>query len=369
MAHLTNPLLRVLYVVLILPLHLTLPILRQLILGIVPAGRQDPKWTLRQAVAVRAVRSVLRVSSILQRPLKLSLNPGKEGDRFTVVVPSDDTLYAGPLSDAEVRPSSLGGTWTPSVPPSPRGDKSLRVALHFHGGAYVIGDGRDSDTGFTADVLRRDAGFTHVFTPQYRLAQDRKTRFPAQLQDALSSYLHLTRKLGIPAENIIVGGDSAGGNLAIGLLRYIHDYGAQLDIPSPKAAMLWSPWTDLSKTHDPAHVASSPNFTTDYLDPGFAVWGTERFTGYSKIDASGPYLSPAINEGFDTGIPIWVHTGGREMLFPDNEAFVKTFKDAGNNVEWYIDDLLPHDMVLIGKILGFDKEVRAAAQSARKFIQ
>ncbi|KAF4121472.1 Acetyl esterase/lipase [Geosmithia morbida] len=370
---LTNPLVRFAYIFLVAPWQFSLPVLRQLVLGLVPQGRPSTRWTLRQTMAVTAIKSMLRVSSVLQRRKVLSLQPGTEGSRFTVVPPADDTLYVGPLADEEVRPCAVGGTWTPSEPPrvdagGSGDDEKLRVVLHFHGGAFVIGDGRDHDTGFTADILRTNGGFTHVFTPQYRLAVDAETRFPAQLQDAVSAYLHLTRKLGIPASNIVIGGDSAGGNLALALIRYIHDHGEDLSIPWPSAALLWSPWTDLTSTHDPVHVRNVANFSTDYLAEGFAVWGTECITGAGKIPADSPYLSPGVSEPFRVPLPIWVHTGGSEVLFGDNKLLVQSFRSVGNNVDWYVDDLCPHDIALLGKVLGWEKEARDAAAAANKFL-
>ena len=63
-------------------------------------------------------------------------------------------------------------------------------------------------------------------------------RFPAALQDALTSYVYLIFDLAILPSNIILSGDSAGGHMALQLLRYISDHGAELSLPLPQCAWL-----------------------------------------------------------------------------------------------------------------------------------
>jgi acetyl esterase/lipase len=54
----------------------------------------------------------------------------------------------------------------------------------------------------------------------------------------VSAYLRLIEDLGIPPENILVAGDSAGGGLSLALLMYLRDN----DYPLPSGAILMSPW-------------------------------------------------------------------------------------------------------------------------------
>lgn len=367
--------LRTVYLFLVAPVEISLSTLRQLLFSILPAGRQSRKWTLRASLLVQFTRSLLRALSIGRVPTRLSLDEGSEGDRFTIVLPAAAEYYVGPLEDPEVYPRATGGTWTPKCPirvgkptaTDPK--KDLLVALHFHGGAFVIGSGRDHDTGFVPDLLLNNAGCTHVFTPQYRLATSPKERFPAALQDAVSAYMYLIEKLGIPTNRIVLSGDSAGGSLALGLLRYIHDHGAELGMPRPAVALLWSPWTDITAGEDAARVQSLPNYSADYLDKSFIVWGTTAITGGGRIPACHPYLSPGRGQSFVSETPMWVHSGGIELLYHENMRFVEEFRDAGNEVEWVVDEHCPHDMPLMGKPLGFVEESRAAATKAGDFIR
>ena len=175
-----------------------------------PGGRPLKGWTLNQAVRVRTVRLLLVYWALALAGDRLTLKPGRERNRFEVYHPKSKS-YIGPLDDPKIQPETMGATWAPERP-SPATVKSQKstVVLHFHGGAYVIGDGRDHDTGYLAKTLVRHMGCTHVCTPQYRLSSHNGGQFPAALQDALTSYLHLVKEMGIPASQIILSGDSAG---------------------------------------------------------------------------------------------------------------------------------------------------------------
>src|SRR6202521_3736130 len=84
--------------------------------------------------------------------------------------------------------------------------------VFFHGGGWVIGDLDTHDV-----VCRKlaDEGQLIVFSVDYRLAPEHK--FPAAVDDAIASTKWIAdnvTSLGIDAERLRVGGDSAGGNLA-----------------------------------------------------------------------------------------------------------------------------------------------------------
>lgn len=97
------------------------------------------------------------------------------------------------------------------------------------------------------------------FSLDYRLCVPGRPRagsYPAALLDALSGYLYLTRDLGFNPENVIVAGDSAGGNLALSLCRYLRDEREQV-AKQPGALLLMSPWVDISRSH--AGPTGAPN--------------------------------------------------------------------------------------------------------------
>jgi acetyl esterase/lipase len=336
---------------------------------VIPWTRPSNGWSLQQAVRMRVVRLLLLYWSLTKSGDRLHLNQGREKNRFEVAAPGSPKFYKGPLGSRNIQPAQLGMTWTPARPPPPSlvGPDTI-VALHFHGGAFVIGNGRDEDTGLLAQSLVRHTGCTHVCTPQYRLSSGEGGCFPASLQDALTAYLWLTNVKCIPAAQIILSGDSAGANLAIGLLRYIREHGDGVIVSYPKAAMLWSPWVSVSAALE-QDMRLSPNYKTDYLTREFGCWGARTISANGTIDPAGPYLSPLKHPfRLEENLPVFVHAGGIEILCDDIRDFCKRFEHNGWNIHLDISQDCPHDILLLGDRAGFGAEANLAASRAREFL-
>ena len=125
---------------------------------------------------------------------------------------------------------SVRGEWV--IPRSPRPG----VVLYVHGGGFVSCSAA-SHRPITAALAR----FTQrrVFAVDYRLAPE--SRLPAAHDDVFAAYQWLCDS-GVPASAIAVAGDSAGGNLALGLALRVRDRGG----PVPGCVVLFSPWADLA---------------------------------------------------------------------------------------------------------------------------
>jgi acetyl esterase/lipase len=341
-----------------------------ILLYIFSSGRPHKKWTFMQAIRMKIVLQFLKHSSVTEMHPGQSLWPWLERGRFVTYGPAPASFYKGPLVDKEIKPEKIGGTWTPKAPTASEIEKgNVDVVLHFHGGAYVIGDGRDNDTGFLAKTLLKHAGATHVFTPQYRLASNPGGRFPAAFQDAVSSYYYLTKTLKIPVNRITISGDSAGGNLNFALLRYIVEFGGQVGLSEPGCAWFWSPWVNIEAAKDPNNIVNSPHYSTDYLPPGFGVWGARLFAPLSPgFNPPEKYVSP-LGHPFKTQTPLWIHTGDAEVLYHDDIEIAAQFKKEGNKVELVVSESAPHDILLVGHIIGFERDARAAAKQAGEFLR
>ncbi len=87
--------------------------------------------------------------------------------------------------------------------------------------------------------LARAAAMSAVL-PEYRLAPEH--RFPAALDDAVASYRAVLGELDGDSSRLVVGGDSAGGGLAVAMCVALRDAGE----PLPRALALLSPWVDLT---------------------------------------------------------------------------------------------------------------------------
>ena len=125
----------------------------------------------------------------------------------------------------------VAGEW--SVVP---GSEASRVLLYFHGGGYCSGS-IVSHRRMVTEAGR--AARMRTLAIDYRLAPEHP--YPAAHEDALAAWRFLRRQ-GIPASAIAVGGDSAGGNLTLGLINRLRAAGEEL----PACAWLVSPWTDLT---------------------------------------------------------------------------------------------------------------------------
>ena len=116
------------------------------------------------------------------------------------------------------------------------GSDASRVLIFFHGGGYCSGS-IVSHRRMVTEAGR--AARMRTLAVAYRLAPEYP--FPAAHEDAMTAWRFL-RAQGIAADNIVVGGDSAGGNLTICLINRLRAAGEA----QPACAWLASPWTDLT---------------------------------------------------------------------------------------------------------------------------
>ncbi|KAK7185754.1 alpha/beta hydrolase fold-3 domain-containing protein [Paraphaeosphaeria sporulosa] len=343
--------------------------------------RQHPAWSFRQALALRMTRAFISVVSVVRMRTPLPLTPGKEGARFAVIAhrAEDAGKFKGPmLANAQtVQPGDVGATWYPARLEAGGVAADTRVLVHIHGGAYVVGDGRTEATGYLARSLLKHTPATHVVCPQYRLstlpAGPASNPFPAALQDALTAYLFVLHELKVPAERVILGGDSAGANCAIALLRYIDAYGGELDIPPPGAALLWSPWINPTDG-DTSFVRTNPHYGSDYIEPSFTSWGVCAFAGQDpplagpSIIASNPYANAKVS-GFRTPVPLYVNVGGAEVLYFDGKEWAEMMRKEGNAVHLDITEGVCHDLFMVAGLVGMEKKATEMAKSAGEWLR
>ncbi|HSF92592.1 MAG TPA: alpha/beta hydrolase fold domain-containing protein, partial [Paracoccaceae bacterium] len=134
-----------------------------------------------------------------------------------------------------------------------------------------------------------------------------------------------------PAD-IILGGDSAGGGLALGLLHSIIAEG----LPVPAGVVTYSPWTDLTASG----ASLQFNANADPLLPArrIAEIGAEYLNG---ADPQTPSASPLFGE-FPNAPPVYIHVGSTEVLLDDARRMAERLREFGARVELQIDDQTPH---------------------------
>ncbi|KDO27271.1 hypothetical protein SPRG_07520 [Saprolegnia parasitica CBS 223.65] len=191
--------------------------------------------------------------------------------------------------------------------------KSHATILYIHGGAFAAGTAATQSNDLikpliaalnTQDVAAR------VFSLEYDLAPERQ--FPHQQHQALAAYEWL---LAQNYTNIIVMGDSAGGNLALSLLQAI----VRLGLPQAAGGILLSPWVDLTMTH----TSYERNETTDYIAKSGALTARAAYVTEDNIEKASPGLQSM--EGL---APIMVVYGGGEILADEIAAMVDSAKSA-----------------------------------------
>jgi monoterpene epsilon-lactone hydrolase len=191
-----------------------------------------------------------------------------------------------------------------------------RALLLLHGGGYVAGSSK-THRRLAANLCR--AMHMRVLTPNYRLAPENP--FPAGAKDALRAYGWLLRQ-GLMPNQIVVGGDSAGGGLALSMLLALRDAAAVL----PRAAVLLSPWTDLTVSSPSyrRHRALDPILSQQGLREAAAMYAGTR-------DPSDPLLSPLFADL--RGLPpILIQAGGDEAMVDDSRRLAEGAQAAGVHV-------------------------------------
>lgn len=194
-----------------------------------------------------------------------------------------------------------------------RPHRRRRAVLYCHGGGYTSGNLGYSKV--LASRLTQATGFD-VLSFEYRLAPEHP--YPAALEDAEIAWNHLMY-LGYGARDIVVAGDSAGGNLALALCLRLREEKRLL----PGALLLMSPWTDMTLSG----ASMSERAEIDpMLTPEYAAAVRSAYAGGRAFDD--PMLSPLFAD-FTGFPPTLVQVGTHEILFSDSERLCSRMREAG----------------------------------------
>ncbi len=224
-----------------------------------------------------------------------------------------------------------------------------RVLLWLHGGAFLSGSGRTHGA-----MLARLAKLarTEVACPDYRLLQ--QAPFPAAFDDALAAWAGL-RRLGLAPGRIALGGDSAGGGLALALLAALLARGER-----PAALVAFSPWCDLTLSGE----------SLRRLGPGDALIPVARMPEVVArylcgADPADPRASPLFAR-FPAPPPALVTVGGGEALRSDAERIAARLREGGGAVTLRVLPGAPHVWPMLD---GLVPEARATLREAAAFLR
>lgn len=181
-----------------------------------------------------------------------------------------------------------------------------------------------------------------TYMPDYRLVPEHP--YPAGLEDALSAYRALLDS-GIPPSQLIVCGDSAGGNLVMSLLVALREN----HLPQPVLALPLCPWVDLSNSGETMR-------TNDATDWTFFNMLEKCARAYANgLDSRDPRLSPAFADFADSA-PMYIQTGKNEVLYDQIMAFYQRSKASGWNVTLDEFDNAIHDLQAWGELTPSSRE-------------
>lgn len=176
------------------------------------------------------------------------------------------------------------------------------ILLYCHGGGYNTGSLK-----YARSITNKLANSTSmdVLSFDYRLAPEHP--YPSALLDALKIWDYLMH-IGYGARDVIIAGDSAGGNLALALTLKLKEQNRIL----PRGLILFSPWTDLTKSgrSHKTRCDIDPILTETYLDQAIKDYALGE-------DLQDPFISPLYGD-FTNFPPTLIQAGSNEILLSDS---------------------------------------------------
>ena len=206
------------------------------------------------------------------------------------------------------------------------------VILHCHGGGYSTGSSLYART-LTSKLAA--ATSMDVLCFDYSLAPEHP--YPAAAEDAMRVWNYLML-LGYGARDVILSGDSAGGNLALSLVLKLKSQERLL----PRGLVLMSPWTDLTSSGESfvSKAELDPVLNREYID--------RMVNAYCPCkDRKDPFVSPLFGDfyGFP---PVYIQAGENEILLSDSLRLHQALVEANVSVKmdvypgmWHVFQMSP----------------------------
>jgi acetyl esterase len=239
----------------------------------------------------------------------------------------------------------------PAARPSP-------ALVFFHGGGGVFGD-IDTHDGLCR-MLCEESGCA-VISVGYRQAPEHK--FPAAVEDSYAAALWVVEhavELGLDADRIAVGGDSAGGGLA----AVVCQMAATKHGPRLALQVLFCPVMDL-RAETPSRRAFAQGY---FLDQATIDWMVQHYCG-ADADFNDPRLSPLRASQFSGLPPAHVHTAEFDPLRDEGEAYAKLLRQAGVVARYTCHaGMIHHFYAMAGAIPAARAALKAAAAAMREAL-
>jgi epsilon-lactone hydrolase len=250
----------------------------------------------------------------------------------------------GPIQCEPVSANGVPAEWIRSPGREPR-----RAVLFLHGGSFVSGSIASHRTLAGNVALASDS---RVLLIDYRLAPE--LPFPAAVEDTATAYSWLLAQ-GLPPGQLVVAGDSAGGNLVLSLLIHLRDHHQ----PMPAAGVCFSPAPDLTFSG----ASWSFNAKKDLMIEESKEREAVRLY-LQDIDIRSPLASPSFADL--RGLPpLLVQVGSHEVLLSDCEGFAEKARAAGVEVQLEVWPQMQHEWQFAARFL---PEGRSAISRVGAFL-
>lgn len=218
------------------------------------------------------------------------------------------------------------------------------VYLDIHGGALIMGGGDLCRSAASATTL---ASGMLTWGVDYRMPP--RHPYPAALDDCVAVYRALLERR--DPVDVVVGGVSAGGNLAAALLVRAREEG----LPMPAALVLATPELDLTESGD--------TFTTNReLDNVLGSTREANLLYADGHDLADPHLSPLFAD-VTSFPPTFLQSGTRDLFLSNTVRMHRKLRAAGVEAELHVFEAMPH-----GGFGGATPEDRELAAEKRRFL-
>ncbi|WP_234977486.1 alpha/beta hydrolase [Ferrimonas marina] len=259
--------------------------------------------------------------------------------------------YILPPSGLETIPDQLGGVpcdWVTTGQPA-----GEAVILYLHGGGFCL-----RTPYIHGALLGRLGELSHArgLMVDYRLAPEYP--YPGAVEDCLAVYKALLDQGMVPGQ-LVLAGDSAGGNLVLTTLLQARDQG----LPMPAACVLLSPALDMAVNGDSAFLLRNDD---PFFDLGTLLLMRNAYlNGHNPCD---PLVSPLYAELHQLP-PTMLHVGALEMLQDDSVRLAARLRRAEVEVDLTVWPGQPHVFPLFYQLPEAREAVDRMAQFIRHFTQ
>ncbi|MFS0916543.1 alpha/beta hydrolase [Brevibacillus sp. 179-C 1.1 NHS] len=275
-------------------------------------------------------KAKMYVERIHQLPALHKMEPQAVRDLYAQMPPVEMEL--APLATIEERLIPVGQDARIKIRIyTPEGQGPFPLFVYYHGGGWVIGDLETVDA--SCRMLANQTGRI-VVSVDYRLAPEHK--FPVPLADSYAALKWVSENataINGNASNLVVGGDSAGGNLSAVVSQLAKEQGG----PAIAAQVLVYPCTDMR-----FDSASYMDFQEGFgLNRDLMIWFSNHYINHA-YDKGNPYVSPLVANDLSNLPPAMVITAEFDVLRDEGIAYAERLKKAGVMVETYCEQGLVH---------------------------